>query len=104
MDGSKRPQKLCFVTIGATAAFDSLIRAVLDPAFLRTLENNEYTDLRLQYGKDGAPILEEYAAKLSLEDNKQSALNVTGFGLNKQGLSTEMRAAKKGVVISHAGV
>ena len=104
MDGSKCQQKLCFVTIGATATFDSLIRAALDPAFLRVLKENEYTDLRLQYGKDGASILKEFKATIVRDGKTQPALNVTGFDFNKHGLSSEMRAAKDGVVISHAGV
>ena len=96
-------QKVCFVTIGATASFDSLLRAAVHPSFLDALKECGYTDLRLQYGKTGKGILQE------AKRQKISGLELTGFDFNKQGLGAEMRAAKgedgrvEGVVISHAG-
>ena len=104
MDRRERPQKVCFVTIGATAAFDSLIKATLTPDFLQTIEKNGYTDLRLQYGKDGAAIVKESGACAALLAEKTSSLNVSGFDFNKEGVTNEMKAAETGVVISHAGV
>ena len=104
-----RQRKVCFVTIGATATFDSLINAVLELPFLELLQDNGYTDLRLQYGRDGASILEEHMAKREQNNQKVFGLHITGFDFNKQGLGVEMRAAKQGedtvegVVISHAG-
>lgn len=98
-------RKICFVTIGATAAFDALIRAALSPLFLEALHSHSYTDLRLQYGKDGATILDDFKAR----NGVTHGLNISGFAFNKQGLGVEMRAAKggpngeEGVVISHAG-
>ncbi|MCJ1273934.1 N-acetylglucosaminyldiphosphodolichol N-acetylglucosaminyltransferase catalytic subunit alg13 [Puttea exsequens] len=101
--------KVCFVTIGATASFNALIRAVLSPPFLDTLRDLHYTDLRLQHGEDGRMILD------SVLKNERSAigggrqLNISGFDFNKQGLEAEMSAAKagigrdEGIVISHAG-
>ena len=103
------PRKTCFVTIGATASFDTLIRATLTPSFFSALQSFGYTDLRLQHGTDGASILKDFfAANL---DNNGGARNlkITGFDFDKQGLTQEMRAAKgqngaaEGVVISHAG-
>lgn len=99
----RAPQKLCFVTIGATAGFDSLIRAAINPEFLRALKDCGYTDLRLQHGKTGHSILQE----LRLHEN--FGIRISGFDFNKQGLGDEMRSAKgdkgrqEGAVISHAG-
>ncbi|KAK3173339.1 hypothetical protein OEA41_006668 [Lepraria neglecta] len=105
-----RPRKLCFVTIGATAAFDALIKAALSPPFLEALKISGYTDLRLQHGKDGRLILEEFRESYGAKSEEEHGIVVTGFDFNKQGLGSEMRAAKgednrtEGVVISHAGV
>ena len=104
---SKR-SKLCFVTIGATAGFDLLIISTLDPLFLKALQNANYTDLLLQYGKEGKKVLEARSTQI-LESEKNFGVRVNGFDFNKKGLITEMRAAKgqgdgaEGVVISHAG-
>lgn len=104
------PRKLCFVTIGATAAFDSLIKAVLSPEFLQRLHAFGYTDLHLQYGKDGHTILEEFRSRLGTKCEEEFGIQITGFDFNTKGLGSEMRAAKgegdrlEGVVISHAGI
>ncbi|KAK4945515.1 N-acetylglucosaminyldiphosphodolichol N-acetylglucosaminyltransferase catalytic subunit alg13, partial [Elasticomyces elasticus] len=52
------PQKLCFVTIGATAAFDLLITSVLSRDFLAALQSHQYTDVLIQYGIDGEAAYE----------------------------------------------
>ena len=105
-----KPRKLCFVTIGATAAFDSLIEAVLSPELLQCLHDFGYTDLLLQYGKDGHTILEDFRSRLGTKSEENFGIQITGFDFNKKGLGSEMRAAKgdsgrlEGVVISHAGI
>ena len=105
----RKQQKVCFVTVGATASFDSLIKATLSPQFLEALKTYHYTDLRLQYGKDGQSILEEFNRSKDTMSEEAQDLNIGGFDFNKQGLGSEMRAAKgegngvEGVVISHAG-
>ena len=105
-----RPRKLCFVTIGATAAFDALIRAALSPSFLEALKISGYTDLRLQHGKDGRLILEEFYKSSGTTSEEEDGITISAFDFNKQGLGSEMRAAKgedsttEGVVISHAGI
>ena len=105
-----KPRKLCFVTIGATAAFDSLIKSVLSPEFLQRLHAFGYTDLRLQYGKDGHTILADFQSRFGSKSEEDFGIQVTGFDFNKKGLGSEMRAAKgegarlEGVVISHAGI
>lgn len=102
-------QRVCFVTIGATASFEALLRATLNPAFLEALEQYGYTDLRVQHGKDGRLILQEFIGQRTKEDISLT-VNISGFDFNKQGLGAEMQAAKgqigsrKGVVISHAGI
>ena len=108
-EGEDRPKKLCFVTIGATASFDSLIRACFHPAFLKALSEASYTDLLLQYGKNGKSIFEELSQHK--DDLNFFGLQCQGFGLNPDGLGEEMKAAKgapgssvEGVVISHAGM
>ena len=101
----QKPQKVCFVTVGATASFDALIEATLSPPFLEALKKHDYTHLRLQHGKDGQKVLEGIdPARRGIQD-----LSISGFDFNKQGLGSEMRAAKgeddrrEGVVVSHAG-
>ncbi|KIX00643.1 uncharacterized protein Z518_09708 [Rhinocladiella mackenziei CBS 650.93] len=99
----------CFVTIGATAPFNSLIKAVLEPDFIKTLQETGYTELRIQYGgHEGEGIF-----RARREDSQHTSVNgnfeITGFGFNKLGLREEMAAVKgpatgnEGVVISHAG-
>lgn len=102
---NQKPQKVCFVTVGATASFDALIKATLSPPFLEALKTCGYSHLRLQHGKDGQKLLEELdSANKGVHD-----LSISGFDFNKQGLGSEMRAAKgednrlEGVVVSHAG-
>ena len=105
------PKKLCFVTIGATASFDSLISATLHPSFLRALEAANYTDLLLQHGREGGKLLKKIKDQIDINNEKRSNIRVNGFDFNKNGLVGEMRAAKggredgavEGVVISHAG-
>ena len=110
-DESSPPRKLCFVTIGATAGFDALIRAVLSPPFLAALDENRYTDLRLQYGKDGRAIFEDFIqSRRSDSSEVSSGLHVSGFDFDKRGIEGEIKAVKggvnglEGVMVSHAGI
>ena len=104
-----KAKKLCFVTIGATATFDSLIEAVLSQPVLEALLDLGYTDLLLQHGLNGEKILERFYNDPGLGDKYRKAIQVSGFAFNKNGLGEEMKAAKggkgddEGVVISHAG-
>ena len=98
--------KACFVTIGATAAFDALIKAVLDPSFLRALQNHGYTYLVVQFGKDGQELFESLVKKAT--ESGSYGLRVDGFAFT-QNMMQEMRIAKaedgreEGVVLCHAG-
>ena len=104
------PKKICFVTIGATAGFQALLRATLSPSFLTVLKEYRYTDLRLQYGQDGRGVLEQFEKSQDLASNERYGFKISGFDFNKHGLEAEMRAAKRqgqsteGVVVSHAGI
>ena len=98
--------KRLFVTIGATAPFNSLIRAVLAHGFLQALTDHHFTELRIQHGDGGAHILQE--ADLS-NIKERYGLTVTGFDFKKEGLNGELAALqsndveKEGAVVSHAG-
>ncbi|CAK3739696.1 glycosyltransferase family 1 [Lecanosticta acicola] len=101
-------QKTCFVTIGATASFSSLIQDVLSPTFFKALELNGFTELLVQYGQDGQ---EFFNSCMTIAKNTESGsvLEVAGFPLDSVGLAKYMMRAKggkdrqEGVVISHAG-
>ncbi|KAK0853783.1 N-acetylglucosaminyldiphosphodolichol N-acetylglucosaminyltransferase catalytic subunit alg13 [Friedmanniomyces endolithicus] len=97
--------KHCFVTVGATASFHELVKAVLAPPFPKALQAHSYTDLVIQYGLDGK---QTYASAVAAAGS--TGVNITGFELDKAGLGRYMRQAKgsgkeaqEGVVISHAG-
>jgi len=103
-------KKYCFVTIGATASFTALIRAVLSPSFLAGLKAHNYTNLLVQYGADGA-----YLYRTELGETRKAGqdrdITVEGFSLDQSGLGKYMSLAKtggdgkgqEGVVVSHAG-
>ena len=104
--------KLCFVTIGATAPFPSLLHAVLAPPFLKTLSSAGYTDLLLQHGAGGSQILES-AVPASPEGLRSAhGVRIAGFDFRHDGLAEEMSATKgaakgfggEGCVVSHAGM
>jgi beta-1,4-N-acetylglucosaminyltransferase len=107
---SPRPRKVCFVTIGATASFSSLIRAVVSPSFYHSLEQNSYTDLIVQYGADGDELFQSLVQEID-SSKGESCVNVTGFALDTNGLGQYMNLAKtggddagvEGLVVSHAG-
>lgn len=101
--------KRCFVTIGATASFNSLVRAVLSAEFIKALEQAKYTELRIQYGDhEGEAIFRSRVEDLSIASGA-GALTITGFGFDATGLKAEMIAVKgqnkehEGLVVSHAG-
>ena len=110
MSATLTQQKTCFVTIGATASFDSLIKEVLSSAFGAALEAHGYTSLLVQYGQGGDKLYEQCLQKLNAARN-ENALRISGFDLDTAGLGRYMRQAKgvgikdgsEGIVISHAG-
>ena len=102
-------QRLCFVTIGATAPFDSLVRAVLASDFLQALRRAGYTQLRIQYGDRSGEDIFRSRVQLLEDAGIEHGLEISGFAFKKEGLRDEMRAVKgstpesEGMVISHAG-
>lgn len=103
--GEAQAQKVCFVTIGATAAFDDLIMTVLTKDVLETLNGLHYTNLRIQYGEEGKAIFERFFEARGAQVKEQLGIDISGFDFRKDGLREEMLAARKseGLVISHAG-
>jgi beta-1,4-N-acetylglucosaminyltransferase len=108
---SDRPQKVCFVTIGATAPFDALLSHVLDRPFLESLNRYHYTNLLLQFGKEGRAIFEKFTREHPVGSDGRYGLDIQGFDFNKAGLEAEMRSTKadekkyhaEGMILSHAG-
>jgi len=101
------PPKIIFVTIGATASFDALIRAALHPAFLHTLSKTGYTKLIIQFGRGGDALFRS----LCMEAQSQGPYGLSVEGLEfTDDMMDEMRVAKKengreeGVVLCHAGI
>lgn len=107
----RRPMKICFVTVGATASFNALIQEVLEEPFLQALKANRYSDLILQWGQHGGPIYKEFMEKNGADLKSKYGLRVTGFDFNVAGLKRELLATqekpkanrREGVVISHSG-
>ena len=108
---TNKPQKVCFVTIGATAPFDTLLSKVLDDTFLEALKNHEYTRLLIQYGKEGRAIFDSFIRNAPPESPARHGLVIQGFGFRQEGLLQEMRSTKsnqalntaEGMILSHAG-
>ncbi|OJJ64383.1 hypothetical protein ASPSYDRAFT_309311 [Aspergillus sydowii CBS 593.65] len=108
---AQQARKLCFVTVGATASFHFLLESILDPGFLSALSQRDYTDLLIQFGKDGLSLFDEFVAKYPPGDLNRHGITVHGFDFNQAGLDNEMRLAQakpaenrnSGLVISHAG-
>lgn len=106
-----KPTKLCFVTVGATAAFTSLLLSVLDQSFLQALHRSDYTHLLVQYGQDGSAMFENFLVKYPPGDPGRHGLEIDGFDFNQEGLGQEMRLAQAspsegrilGMTVSHAG-
>lgn len=116
--GLQRKTKTCFVTVGATVPFDGLIKAVLEPNFLRSLRDAEYTDLQVQHGYDDEDnLFSRLSSQADISEFcRSSTLTLTGFSFDKAGLGKYMRGAKgvaprspgtdnavEGAVISHGG-
>lgn len=106
-----KPRKRCFVTIGATAPFDALLSNVLDKPFLEALSQCGYTELLIQYGKEGRAIFEKFVQDHPAGSEGRCGLDIYGFDFNKMGLLQEMKSTKadermgysEGMILSHAG-
>ncbi|KAF2674688.1 hypothetical protein BT63DRAFT_17633 [Microthyrium microscopicum] len=114
MDNPPKPQKLCFVTVGATVSFNALIQAVISPAFIQALLNESYTEVRVQYGKDGyeAFVNAVNHVRAMNGDRLPAGLAISGFDLaitarelTKELVKTQSKGQSRaqGACISHAG-
>lgn len=64
--------KLCFVTVGATAPFSSLVREVLSVLYLSLpLYKWDYTHLLVQFGSLGYHVFEKFKSANGLHIKKQ---------------------------------
>ena len=118
-------RKLCFVTVGATAPFDTLVQAVQAPRFISALEANGFTNLLIQHGHKGqvVPTKEVGGVRISSfdfrQDNIQREVTAAKGDISKAKAASRGSASKlegldfgsnwqdatweEGVVISHAG-
>jgi beta-1,4-N-acetylglucosaminyltransferase len=103
------PDKRCFVTVGATAPFNALVKAVLAPAFIEALTSSGYNELRIQYGdKTGKETFDRHHAAHAANSHHVK-IDITGFDFKNSGLKDELLAVKgssppnEGLIISHAG-
>ncbi|KAJ5109204.1 family 28 glycosyltransferase [Penicillium angulare] len=113
------PIKLCFVTVGATASFERLVEEVLDEAFFKTLANNKFTHLIVQYGKDTKVLVNELLDKnpnnspgrhgiiLNTFDFAPDLSRYMGMAMERppQGMEDRpvVQKQKLGLIITHAG-
>ncbi|KAF2223994.1 glycosyltransferase family 28 C-terminal domain-containing protein [Elsinoe ampelina] len=115
-NATKQIKRTCFVTIGATAAFEGLVRAVLRPDFLQALKRHHYTDLVVQFGAGGDDLFESCQAQArsvspDVDSSTLFGIKIEGFPVDTNGLDLYMKRAKagkdsesrEGCIISHAG-
>ncbi|PYH90196.1 UDP-N-acetylglucosamine transferase subunit alg13 [Aspergillus ellipticus CBS 707.79] len=104
-------KKVCFVTVGATASFHLLLQTIFKDDFLRALRRFGFTNLLVQYGKDGQSVWDDFLRRCPPHSEGRHGVSVEGFNFNPDGLDAEMRLARSnlsqgrdgGLVISHAG-
>ncbi|KAJ5082801.1 hypothetical protein N7532_011844 [Penicillium argentinense] len=99
-------KKLCFVSVGATASFEKLIRQVLNEAFLAKLAQHKFTHLLIQYGKDGEALWNEFVN--DFPEEHLHGVRVGGFDFKPElwpcmHMATKTMTQDLGIVISHAG-
>lgn len=102
MSSDSPPEREIFVTIGATATFEDLIRQVGSEEFQQTARELGFTRLTIQCGNS----MDFYH---EIKCQEVPGLKVKTFGFSAPDLGQEMRGTlkgagrRKGVVISHAG-
>ncbi|KAK3900438.1 glycosyltransferase [Staphylotrichum tortipilum] len=100
------PGRRCFVTIGATAGFGSLLEEVSSARFFQALAQHDYTVLEVQCGPDLAAF-DSRVARLS--DADKYGVAVRSFSYTDEmdehivACRGEASARPAGCVISHAG-
>ncbi|KAJ5138477.1 uncharacterized protein N7515_003325 [Penicillium bovifimosum] len=98
--------KLCFVTVGATAAFRKLLEQVLTSKFTKTLTEHGYTHFLVQYGKDGQDLYDKFVA----DEEAHNGLTIGGFDFQPsidsfllQTVERKVYDRERGLIICHAG-
>ena len=100
------PGRRCFVTVGATAGFRSLLDEVTTPEFLQALARHGYVLLDVQCGPDHAAVQERVA---SLRDEERHGIEVRSFAYTGEmsdyliACRGELNVRPAGCVISHGG-
>jgi beta-1,4-N-acetylglucosaminyltransferase len=101
-------ERVCLVTVGATAGFKKLIDSVLLPSFWQYISSQGFTKLHIQCGPDVV-----WASKqlILLKDDVPLELTIDIFDVKKNLMKEEMILCKGvadkrqlGLVISHAGM
>ena len=110
-ESEREISKNAFVTVGATASFETLVRAVLNPAFLKQLRLAGYTNLVVQHGDDKNDVVKTFNRICPPGTNGRHGIWIEMFDFKRGGLYDEFAKAqgqdkdsKPGVIISHAGM
>jgi len=93
-DPNPKPEKICLVTVGATAPFNALIRAALTPQFLSSLSNHEYTCVVIQYGQLDPQNFTELVSEL--KDEEKHGIEIQGFDFGRGASWSNLLRAVKG--------
>jgi beta-1,4-N-acetylglucosaminyltransferase len=97
-------ERTCFVTVGATAAFNGLVVAALQPKFLEALSNHGYTKLVIQYGKSGYTFFHNCLRKAG-----NINIHIDGFDFKAGDFREAVQVVtagdgrQEGMMIAHAG-
>ncbi|KAM0234665.1 hypothetical protein ACHAP5_009974 [Fusarium lateritium] len=100
-------ERVCLVTVGATAGFKKLVDSVLLPRFWQYITSQGFTNLHIQCGPDVAWASKQLTL---LKNDVPSELTIDIFDVKKNLMKEEMTLCKDvegkrqlGLVISHAG-
>lgn len=103
-----RKGRCCFVTVGATASFRALLSEISTPQFLQTLQENGYSNLRIQTGWDDWEWFCHRVQKLTYPE--LHGLHITTFPITET-IKDEMLRTRgalngqlAGCVIGHCGM
>ncbi|CEI66850.1 hypothetical protein FVEN_g8503 [Fusarium venenatum] len=99
--------RVCLVTVGATAGFKTLINSVLSASFWQYITSQGFTELHVQCGPDNISARQQLAL---LQHQVPSGLTIDIFDVKRNLMKEEMILCKAlegkrqlGLVISHAG-
>jgi beta-1,4-N-acetylglucosaminyltransferase len=100
--------KGCFVTVGATAAFDGLVAAALSSQSLIALRDAGYTRLVVQYGQaESSKSSFQTSLKKVESEFGVLPLHIEGFALTvvdfQEAVKDVVCTAHRGLLIAHAG-